>query len=116
MPCLIGTKRITLLTVYGYKWLNTVFQQISDWFNNTFPNREPISKSTLTKTVQCFEETDIVADHPCTGKPKTATNYEKSLGCVADVCWFNDSFKMTLVIFHFTKFLKLYVTLLTIAT
>ncbi|XP_011859565.1 PREDICTED: uncharacterized protein LOC105557041 [Vollenhovia emeryi] len=48
-------------------------------FNDTFRNRAPISKSTAYRTCNRFERTGSVKDEPRSGRPKTATNEQKSL-------------------------------------
>lgn len=78
-------ERITLLMMRGYGDRVRSFQVVADLFNETFPNRNPISKSTVQKTVRRFEETGSVKDLPRTGRPRDATNEEKSLDVLLSV-------------------------------
>lgn len=79
MPPLSETERITLLMMYGYGDRVRSLQEVCDLFNNTFRNREPITKSTVSKTVRRFEETGTVNNRPRTGRPRTVTTDAKSL-------------------------------------
>lgn len=53
--------------------------EVRHLFNDTFPNRPPISKSTVGRTIQRFEQTGKIADLPRSGRPKTANNEDKAL-------------------------------------
>ncbi|XP_026823780.1 uncharacterized protein LOC113561483 [Ooceraea biroi] len=55
------------------------YEQVAALFNNTYPDREPIAKSTVQKTVIRFDETGSVTDRQRTGRPKLATNLDKGL-------------------------------------
>jgi len=78
-------ERITLLMMRGYGDRVRSFQEVMDLFNETFPNRNPISRSTVQKTVRRFEETGSVKDRPRSGRPRDATNEEKSLDVLLSV-------------------------------
>ncbi|EFN69196.1 hypothetical protein EAG_13720, partial [Camponotus floridanus] len=54
-------------------------QEVVDLFNATYPDRNPISKSTVQKTVIRFHETGTVKDRPRSGRPKFATTDDNSL-------------------------------------
>lgn len=72
-------ERITLLMMRGYGDLVRPYEETMHLFNDTFPDRPPISKSTVFKTVKRFEETRTVKDRERSGRPKSATNELKSL-------------------------------------
>ncbi|XP_024869057.1 uncharacterized protein LOC112452865, partial [Temnothorax curvispinosus] len=72
-------ERITILMMRGYGDRVRSFEQVATLFNDTYADREPISKSTVQKTVRRFEETGSVKDRPRSGRPKSATNFDKSL-------------------------------------
>jgi len=78
-------ERITLLMMRGYGDRVRSYQEVTNLFNETFPNRNSISKSTVQKTVKRFEETGSVKDCPRTGRPKDATNEEKNLDVLLSV-------------------------------
>lgn len=44
------------------------YEAVVALFNNTFPNRRPIVKSTVQKTVTRFEQTGSVKDKPRAGR------------------------------------------------
>jgi len=48
------------------------------FFNATFHAREPISKSTVVRTIQRFVETGSVKDRSRSGRSTSASNNEKS--------------------------------------
>ncbi|KAG8330224.1 hypothetical protein J6590_068322 [Homalodisca vitripennis] len=72
-------ERITLLMMRGYGYLVRPYEETAHLFNDTFLDRPPISKSTVFKTVKRFEETRTVKDRERSGRPKLATNEQKSL-------------------------------------
>jgi len=45
----------------------------------TFHNENRISKITVVHTIQCFEESNFVRNHPKSGKSATAMNENKTL-------------------------------------
>jgi len=55
------------------------YREIADLFNATHPDRNPIFKSAVQKIVIHFFETEIVKNRPCSGRPKSAINDDKSL-------------------------------------
>lgn len=63
----------------GYGDRERSYQEVANLFNITFPDREPISKSTAYRTVDRFLRTGSIKDEPRSGRPKTAANDEKSL-------------------------------------
>lgn len=79
MVQLTEQERITLLMMIGYGDRRRSFQEATDLFNQSFPVRDPISKSTANRIFHNFEHTGTVKNLPKTGRPKTATNDEKSL-------------------------------------
>ncbi|KAJ8912058.1 hypothetical protein NQ315_016747 [Exocentrus adspersus] len=72
-------ERITLLMIRGYSDRIRRYEEAANLFNDTFPNRPPIAKSTVQKTVRRFEQFGFIKDKPRTGRPKSATNEEKSV-------------------------------------
>lgn len=72
-------ERITTLMMRGYGDKERSYQQVADLFNDTYGGRQPIHKSTVCRTVNRFERTGSVKDEARSGRPKTATNDEKSL-------------------------------------
>jgi len=63
----------------GYGDMQRSYQDVANLFNGTYPNRAPISKTTVIRTVERFVETGSVKDRPRSGRPKTATNDERSM-------------------------------------
>ena len=56
------------------------YQEIRDLFNITFPERTPISKSTVSiRTIRRFQQTGNCKDLQRTGRPKTVSNDQSSL-------------------------------------
>lgn len=78
-------ERITLLMMRGYGDRVRSYQEVATLFNETFPDRNPVAKSTVQKTVKRFEEMGSVKDCPRSGRPKSATNEEKSLDVLLSV-------------------------------
>jgi transposase len=79
MAHLSKKERIVILMMRGFGDRVRSFQEVADLFNATFPDRNPIVKSTVQKTIKRFEETDTIQDKVKTGRPKSATNETKSL-------------------------------------
>jgi len=59
---------------------------VAPLLNNTFPNRLPITKSTVQRTVIRFEQTGSIKDRPRTGRPKTASNDDKNIRGSTIIC------------------------------
>lgn len=72
-------ERITILMMRGYGDRVRSFEQVATLFTDTYADREPISKSTVKKTVTRFEETGSVKDRPRSGRPKSASHFDKRL-------------------------------------
>lgn len=73
-------ERIILLMMRGWGDRQQGYKTVQRLFNAEFRDENnKISKSTVVKTIQRFEETGSVKDRPKTGRPKTATNDQKSL-------------------------------------
>lgn len=51
-------ERITLFMMSGYGEVLVSYEEVAHLFNDIFPNRPPISKSTVLKKLQHFEETE----------------------------------------------------------
>lgn len=73
-------ERITVLMMRGYGDRVRSCQEVANLFNDNNPERQQISKSTVHRTVSRFEQTGSVSDKPRSGRPKSASNEEKSLG------------------------------------
>lgn len=67
-------ERIHVLIMRGCGDRTRSYQEAADLFNITFPDRAPITKSTVLKTVKRFQETGSVKDRPRSGRSKTATD------------------------------------------
>lgn len=67
-------ERIHVLVMRGCGDRTRSYQEAADLFNITFPDRAPITKSTVLKTVKRFQENGSVKDRPRSGRPKTATD------------------------------------------
>lgn len=72
-------ERITVLMMRGFGDRQRSFQEVANLFNVTFPDRLPISKSTVFRTISRFGETGSIKDKPRSGRPKTATNPDAAL-------------------------------------
>lgn len=72
-------ERIEVLMLRGYGDRVRSYEEVAHLFNDLHPDHAPITKSTVYKTVIRFEETGSVKDRQRSGRPKTATNQEKSL-------------------------------------
>src|SRR5215467_5317971 len=82
---LTNTERITILMMRGYGDKMRSHQDVANLFNDTYPNRDPISKVTVYRTVSRFERTGSVADERRSGRPKTATNDDAALEVLQSV-------------------------------
>lgn len=76
---LTETERITLLMMRGYGDRQRSFQEVADLFNETFPIRPAINKSTVLRTVNRFHENGNVKDRAGRGRRRSATADGKSL-------------------------------------
>jgi len=54
-------------------------EEVSHLFSETYPNRPPIQRSTVSRTVKRFRESSSVKDLPRSRRPKSATNEELAL-------------------------------------
>ncbi|KAJ8946748.1 hypothetical protein NQ318_002578, partial [Aromia moschata] len=79
MARLSEIERIEILMIIGYGDRRRSFDQVVVIFNELHPDREPLSKSTVSKTLQRFHETGGVKDRPKSGRPVSVTNEENSL-------------------------------------
>jgi len=61
-------------------------KQIVRLFNETFLNENNrISKTTIVRTIQRFEESDSVRNCPKSGRPATATSKNKALDLLSKI-------------------------------
>lgn len=85
MARLSETERIEILMIIGYGDRMRSFEEVVNIFNGSHPDREPISKSTVSKTLRRFHETGNVKDRPKSGRPVSVTNEENSLDVMLDI-------------------------------
>ena len=57
---LTDTERIHILIMRGCGDKMRSYEEVANLFNNKFPTRDPISKSTVHRTVLRFERTGLV--------------------------------------------------------
>jgi len=70
-------ERITILMMQGYGDSVRSYETVAALFNNTFPNRLPITKSIIQQTVIRFKHTVSIKDKPRTGRPKIVSSDRK---------------------------------------
>ncbi|KAG8280816.1 hypothetical protein J6590_072500 [Homalodisca vitripennis] len=75
-------ERITLLMMRGYGDRQRSYREVCNLFNDTFPERNPISVSTISKTIERFEMTGSVRNRPKSGRIQSATDEEHALDWV----------------------------------
>ncbi|KAJ8942234.1 hypothetical protein NQ318_003081 [Aromia moschata] len=85
MARLSEIERIEILMIIGYGDRRRSLDQVVVIFNELHSDREPLSKSTVSKTLQRFHETGGVKDRPKSGRPVSVTNEENSLNVMLDV-------------------------------
>ena len=78
-------ERIELLIIVGFGDRKRTHSEACHVFNDSHPNRPPISRSTVSRTVQRFDELKIVKNRPTPGRPKTATSDDIALQVLLDV-------------------------------
>jgi len=72
--------RITLLMMRGWGDQQRGYKTVTRLFNENFRNENNrISKSTVIRTIQRFEDIGSVKSHSRSGRRKTATNNDKAL-------------------------------------
>lgn len=79
------SERITLLMMRGFGDRIRSYEEVKNLFNDTFPDRNPVSKSVVYKTVSRFEETGSVKNRPKLGRPRSALNEDLSLDVLQSV-------------------------------
>jgi len=67
---LTNTERITILMMQGYDDKMRSYQDVANLLNGTYPNRDPISKVTVYRTVSRFKRTGSIAGEQRSGDPK----------------------------------------------
>ncbi|KAG8243641.1 hypothetical protein J6590_040947 [Homalodisca vitripennis] len=72
-------ERITLLMMVGWGNNGRSHEEACHLFHDYFHERQPISRTTVGRTVQRFMETGSVSDRHRTGRPATATTEGNSL-------------------------------------
>jgi len=82
---LTNTERITILMMREYGDKMRSHQNVVNLFNDTYPNRDPISKVTVYRIVSRVERTGSVADEQRSARPKTAINDDIALEVLQSV-------------------------------
>jgi len=78
--------RITLLMMRGWGDRQRGYKTVTRLFNENFRNENNrISKSTVIRTIQRFEDLGSVKNRPRSGRRKTATNNDKALNVLQSV-------------------------------
>lgn len=67
-------ERIEILMMFGWGDRRRHLDEVCELFNNTHPERQAITKSTVSKIVKKFHEHGTVKDLPRTGRPKLDDN------------------------------------------
>lgn len=65
---LTETERIEILIMIGCGDKARIQAEVRDLFNTKYPNREPVSQSTISKIQRKFRETGHVRDLPKRGR------------------------------------------------
>ena len=79
MDCLSEKERIEILMILEYGDVCRSQQETCNIFNNLYPNRNPITRSTLSKLMKKFNQTGAVKDLSKSGRRKTASSETKPL-------------------------------------
>lgn len=66
--------RIMLLIMRGFGNKMRSYEETANLFNDTYPDRNPVSKSTVLRTVARYEQTGSVQNKTKSGRPKSARN------------------------------------------
>ncbi|XP_071056520.1 uncharacterized protein [Onthophagus taurus] len=85
MVHLTETERIIILTMFGLEDRMRTQHEVCVLFNETYPNRQPISQSVVSKTLKRFKETGHVKDIPKCGRPNVATNEDMRQGVLEEI-------------------------------
>ena len=86
MATLTDRERITILMMKGYGDRTRSNEEVQILFNDTFRvGMEPISKSTVQRTIQRFNVSGGVKDLPRPGRPVVATTEEKQLNIALSI-------------------------------
>lgn len=78
-------ERITVLMMRGFGDRVRSYEEVKNLFNDSFPDRNPISKCVVFNTVKRFEETGSVKNRPKQGRPNVVLNEETSLEVLQSV-------------------------------
>lgn len=79
MDNLNETQRIEILIILGYGDRMRTLQDVCNIFNDKYPNRNPITKSTVSRINKKFRHTGNVKDAARSGRPKIAMDDNKAL-------------------------------------
>lgn len=78
-------ERIEILMILGYGDRRRTFEEVCRIFNQQYPNRSPIVKSTVCKILKKFNATGNVKDIQKSGRPKTQTSSDKALDILLSI-------------------------------
>lgn len=79
MDHLTETQRIEILMILGYGDRMRTQQEVCNIFNDKYPDRNPLTRSTVSKVFKKFRESGHVKDAAHYGRPKSATDGDKAL-------------------------------------
>lgn len=85
MNLLTEAQRIEILMILGYEDRRRTQKEVCDIFNEKYPNRIPITQSTVSKIFKKFNATGSVKAAPKSGRPKTQTEGDKALNVLLSV-------------------------------
>lgn len=78
-------ERIEIPMMIGYGDRRRTHDEVRDLFNTAHRHRDPIIRSTVSRTLKKFTESGSVKDRPKSGRPRSVTNEENSLVIILDV-------------------------------
>lgn len=79
MDQLTEKQRIQILMIRGYGDRQRSHEEVCHVFSELYPERPPISRRTVGKTIKRFEETGSIKNKPKSGRPKTARSEDQRL-------------------------------------
>jgi len=85
MVNLTEREKIEILMMVGYGDRKRTQLEVCDLFNETYPNRQAITQSCVSKLVKTFNRTGSINSRPRSGRPKTTSAGEKALDILLDV-------------------------------
>lgn len=85
MVRLNDTERIEILMMIGYGDRRQSCAEVMNIFNEAHPDRQPISKPTIARTLKRFLETGDIKDRPKSGRSINVTTEESYMDVLLDV-------------------------------